>query len=311
MQYTRLLKLMKPLLNGEDVKQVQRKLQQLDARIVGSVDGVFGRRTKTAVMWFQEQSGLPSDGIVGPATWQALFAEQEQQQTSKLTELMPDLIVDHNYKNSITWRLDETGIVIENNIPERTRGQPVTVSRIWEQFGDDISRWSVHFGVPAESLIATIATESGGKADAVREEPGYVSDDITPNKVSPGLMQTLISTASSALHNNDIDRQWLLVPAHSIQAGTAYIASQWEMTQYDPPKIACAYNAGAIYHNNNETNRWKMRQYPMGTGEHTDRFVKWFNDCMFVFDREHVAPPCSYALELSTMRAKILQDMET
>ena len=45
-----------------------------------NVDGVYGRRTETAVRAFQramaaEISGFRVDGIVGPQTWQALVTE--------------------------------------------------------------------------------------------------------------------------------------------------------------------------------------------------------------------------------------------
>lgn len=35
-------------------------------------DGIFGKRTKTAVQQFQKAHGLVDDGIVGPATWAKL-----------------------------------------------------------------------------------------------------------------------------------------------------------------------------------------------------------------------------------------------
>ena len=107
-------------------------------------------------------------------------------------------------------------------------------------------------------------------------------------------MQTLISTARAAVGDDAIDRSWLLEPANSIQAGTAYIASQWKVTSFDPPKVACAYNAGGVYYNDGVNNRWKMRQYPIGTGKHADRFVQWFNDCMRYFDKHKLKPETSF-----------------
>ena len=39
---------------------------------VGSIDGIFGTRTKNAVISFQNANGLGKDGIVGCATWRRI-----------------------------------------------------------------------------------------------------------------------------------------------------------------------------------------------------------------------------------------------
>jgi hypothetical protein len=39
----------------------------------GPLDGIFGSKTDTALRAFQQARGLTVDGIVGPATWAALF----------------------------------------------------------------------------------------------------------------------------------------------------------------------------------------------------------------------------------------------
>jgi Putative peptidoglycan binding domain len=41
---------------------------------LSAVDGLFGPITEASVIYFQEQNGLPADGIVGDATWTALEA---------------------------------------------------------------------------------------------------------------------------------------------------------------------------------------------------------------------------------------------
>jgi soluble lytic murein transglycosylase-like protein len=105
-------------------------------------------------------------------------------------------------------------------------------------------------------------------------------------------MQTLISTARETLRQPGIDRTWLLDPDNSIRAGTAYIDRQRTSTALDPPKVACAYNAGSLRPNDAPGNRWKMRQFPRDTSQHADRFVAWFNDCFRLF-RELGAPAAS------------------
>ncbi|GAA4569158.1 transglycosylase SLT domain-containing protein [Planotetraspora kaengkrachanensis] len=195
----------------------------------------------------------------------------------------------HGYQDSVTWRLVSSGVEISGTGVERTQGSPRTVTRVWDAYSRQINVSARAYRVPAELIIATICTESGGNADAVREEPGYTSDEATPHRVSAGLTQTLISTASETLQLS-LDRAWLLVPGNSITAGTAYIAKQARETSLDPPLVAAAYNAGRLHYQGGMGNRWKLRQYPIGTGAHVDRFVRFLNDAVAVL-REHPTRP--------------------
>ncbi len=56
---------------GSEVKEVQRRLKQW-GYYTGSVDGVFGAGTRSAVIAFQKKNGLKADGVVGKATYKAL-----------------------------------------------------------------------------------------------------------------------------------------------------------------------------------------------------------------------------------------------
>lgn len=52
---------------GQEVRQVQQKLKSL-GYYKGSVDGIFGVQTKSAVTAFQKNCGIAADGIAGPKT---------------------------------------------------------------------------------------------------------------------------------------------------------------------------------------------------------------------------------------------------
>lgn len=56
---------------GAEVKAIQQKLKERGL-YKGSVDGIFGSATKSAVQKFQKQVGLTADGIAGPATLKKL-----------------------------------------------------------------------------------------------------------------------------------------------------------------------------------------------------------------------------------------------
>ena len=52
---------------GEEVKEIQRRLKKWDY-YNGSVDGIYGTKTKSAVIKFQKKNGLKADGIAGKNT---------------------------------------------------------------------------------------------------------------------------------------------------------------------------------------------------------------------------------------------------
>ena len=56
---------------GDQVRLVQQKLRQY-GYMDGTADGVFGKETYDAVVWFQRKNGLTVDGVVGSATAAAL-----------------------------------------------------------------------------------------------------------------------------------------------------------------------------------------------------------------------------------------------
>jgi len=65
---TRTLKLSTPIMIGDDVKLLQTYLS-INGYDAGTPDGIFGNKTKSAVIAFQTANNLTPDGIVGPLTW--------------------------------------------------------------------------------------------------------------------------------------------------------------------------------------------------------------------------------------------------
>ena len=77
----RLLYLTRPYLRGDDVLELQRRLNQLGFDS-GYTDGVFGPQTADAIREFQLNVGSKVDGIAGPRTHDALMRLHRQHQRS-------------------------------------------------------------------------------------------------------------------------------------------------------------------------------------------------------------------------------------
>ncbi len=56
---------------GEEISRIQQHLEKLGYQV--SADGVYGPNTENAIRAFQKDRGLDIDGVMGPATYQALL----------------------------------------------------------------------------------------------------------------------------------------------------------------------------------------------------------------------------------------------
>ncbi len=57
--------------SGQEVRNIQKKLKSW-GYYKGEVDGIYGSKTKAAVIYFQKKNGLTADGVAGPKTLAAM-----------------------------------------------------------------------------------------------------------------------------------------------------------------------------------------------------------------------------------------------
>lgn len=104
-------------MRGPDVRLVQERLRA-HGFYWGPLDGIYGRGTYDAVIAFQARRGLTADGIVGPATYNALGAGPTP---PALGERGPAITIDLEQRRLFFGRLG----VVERSYPVAV-GAPAT-----------------------------------------------------------------------------------------------------------------------------------------------------------------------------------------
>lgn len=165
------------------------------------------------------------------------------------------------YYGGLRWRPLDTGVVEVDGYsePPRTSGEPLTMRTLWRDFGVSILHHSEQYRIPPEVIAATMACEAGRRGGyhlntrSRREEPGYVSDEQTPHKVSVGVGQCLISTARDVQSHFDlypgevVDASLLEIPDRAVELCAGYLrmlADRYDTT--DGMLLQAAYNAGRL-----------------------------------------------------------------
>jgi len=174
--------------------------------------------------------------------------------------------------DGLGWRVSADGVTTEDDPePMRTVGEPVTVTRIWQNYGALIGPMAEQFSLPATVVVMVIATESGGKPAAYRKEPD--------GRESSGLGQALTGTASEIM-GRAISVADLRDPALAIEVTCRYLQRQAAKTGLDPILAAAGYNAGSLVYS--PANRWRLRS----TEGHLDRSARYFGDACAVAARD-------------------------
>jgi hypothetical protein len=112
----------------------------------------------------------------------------------------------HNAFNGVFWRVTEQGVELKD------RGRDLPGPVLAPDCGDRnkvrsrIRNREQDFRCSVELIVACSLTEGAIKnfETCVREEPGYVSDEATPGRISAGCCQLLLSTARQAMHDQSI-----------------------------------------------------------------------------------------------------------
>jgi len=192
------------------------------------------------------------------------------------------------FPGGLKWAYDGRGVTVNDGAPMESSGKPVTCTAILGLYGREIFDAAMRHNVPPELIVMTIATETGSHRNANFTGPDTFRWEAHISDYSAGPMQTLGATARGVIkkfrlaHQNPptfANKQMpppksnpLYDANASIDIGTAYIASQFPATSFDPILVAAAYNAGSI--RQDSRNPWRLKTF----GEHLNRSAEWFGD---------------------------------
>lgn len=185
-----------------------------------------------------------------------------------------------------------TGIVEKNGILT-TKGDPKTMGTMRREYGELIGISSRFFDIPSAWIAGMITIEAlrikgtlSFDPISLRDEDGqdFAHWDKRPNRVSAGLMQTLVSTARQMAEKHNTHPVWngrpvsvdlghLTIPEVSIFLGAAYMRDRADKYGMDPIKIVAAYNAGGVYADSG--NPWNLRTYGL---DRIPKFAAYTND---------------------------------
>ena len=213
---------------------------------------------------------------------------------TELNDPSQGLKVWHNYGGGkVWWRVTEKGIEVKGKGLLESSKYTKRSGEIWQKYQGAIRTASEKYSVPIPVIIATISTESSGDAKAYRHEAAFYRRYIknksqwknnpyhhSPRRISSsyGLMQIMYTTAYSVGFRGEPED--LYDPTVNVDAGSAYIASAFQIKQHgwDPPKIACAYNAGSV--RPTSKNLWGMHYHP----GHLDRWIPAYNGALKILE---------------------------
>ncbi len=129
------------------VRELQAVLRRYDRRM--TIDGLFDLGTEQAVRCFQRTQGLPADGVVGPATWQALIE--------------PQLVAPPDHFTT-TYPLDQPALLDELHAAAR--------------YGASIVAAAADFGLPPAIIAALGSRESRWGLALTPKGPRGTSDRL-------------------------------------------------------------------------------------------------------------------------------------
>ena len=190
---------------GTSVERLQFWLEQLaefDKDLLSvSVDGIFGTATENAVKAFQRKYGLTVDGVVGPATWEAIADQYNS---------------------------------LENDIQQNTNGYPGTPVKQGDT-GDSVRTIQFYLriassnysSIPSVTVDGIFGSATTAAVKAFQKEFGLTQDGIVGKATWQKMYEVYSDIANNLLSPNDRPGTYPGTPLKQGSTGTAVREAQF------------------------------------------------------------------------------------
>lgn len=252
-----------------DTKTIQQKLKNW-GYYKGSVDGVYGAKTREAVKAFQRKNGLTADGVVGPATAKAMGIGASTS-SSTTTTTKGDVVSVKTYQQKLKSWGYYTGAV------DGVKGAKTVAA---------VKSFQRKNGLTADGVVGNATAKAMGISVSAGTSSNYTNNDTyllakavySEARGEPYVGQVAIAAVilnrvkSSAFPNTVagvIYQPWAFTAVHDGQFelepnATAYQAARDALNGWDP-------TYGSIYYYNPQTatNTWiRSRKVTTTIGKH-------------------------------------------
>ncbi len=252
-----------------DTKTIQQKLKNW-GYYNGSVDGVYGAKTREAVKAFQRKNGLTADGVVGPATAKAMGIGTSTS-SSTTTTTKGDVVSVKTYQQKLKSWGYYTGAV------DGVKGAKTVAA---------VKAFQRKNGLTADGVVGNATAKAMGISVSAGTSSNYTNNDTyllakavySEARGEPYVGQVAIAAVilnrvkSSAFPNTVagvIYQPWAFTAVHDGQFelepnATAYQAARDALNGWDP-------TYGSIYYYNPQTatNTWiRSRKVTTTIGKH-------------------------------------------
>ncbi len=186
--------------SGRDVEQVQfwlSSLAQFDSSLPTiSVDGSFGAATENAVKAFQREYNLTADGVVGQATWEALYAAWVSAQSDVGGTAYPGTALRSGSKGNEVRLVQFWLRMAADNYSALSS---VTVDGSYGSATvNAVTAFQQYFGLTADGIVGR-TTWNKLREVALAVANGIVDPDVAPGQFTTTLREGSSGTAVRAL----------------------------------------------------------------------------------------------------------------